>query len=217
MSRGGGAVKWRRIAGAFALLMLAFALLLAGTETMGTAPVAAQDDVYIPPGGDYDLDDDGLIEIRTLEQLNAIRWNLSGNGFIVDQRLTSSPSYQNRLKFRAAFPGAIVENYDDDAGRYIVTPFGCPRGVPGVAVDGWCDGFELVNDLDFDRNGDGKITEADGPFPGEQRRGLGSYRSHNSRVRRPFRRQWLHHLQYDDQRPEPLQRKPVGGSVRPHN
>ena len=29
---------------------------------------------------DYDLDDDGLIEIRTLAQLNAVRWDLDGDG-----------------------------------------------------------------------------------------------------------------------------------------
>ncbi|MDE2687059.1 MAG: hypothetical protein OXI16_06105 [Chloroflexota bacterium] len=29
---------------------------------------------------DYDADDDGLIEIEWLEQLDAVRWDLDGNG-----------------------------------------------------------------------------------------------------------------------------------------
>ena len=47
-----------------------------------------------PIGGDYDADDDGLIEIRTLGQLDAIRYDLGGTG------VTPVPQY------RAAFPGA---------------------------------------------------------------------------------------------------------------
>ncbi len=30
--------------------------------------------------GDYDLDNDGLIDVSSLDQLNAIRWDLDGNG-----------------------------------------------------------------------------------------------------------------------------------------
>ena len=30
--------------------------------------------------GDYDTDDDGLIEISTLEQLDAVRYDLDGDG-----------------------------------------------------------------------------------------------------------------------------------------
>ena len=67
-------MKLPRFAAALTLALLAFALLLAGAGagagTMGTmttglapAPAAAQgNDPYVPPGGDYDLDDDGLIE-----------------------------------------------------------------------------------------------------------------------------------------------------------
>ena len=48
-----------------------------------------------PIGGDYDADDDGLIEIRNLDQLNAVRHDLDGNGNV------PLPEYG------AAFPGAV--------------------------------------------------------------------------------------------------------------
>lgn len=31
-------------------------------------------------GVDYDADDDGLIEIKWLEQLDVVRWDLNGDG-----------------------------------------------------------------------------------------------------------------------------------------
>ena len=49
-----------------------------------------------PRGGDYDADDDGLIEIRSLAQLNAIRLDLDGDGD------TPLPEYS------AVFPGAMA-------------------------------------------------------------------------------------------------------------
>ena len=42
-------------------------------------------DVQVDPG-DFDLDDDGLIEISNLEQLNALRWDLDGDGASSDSR-----------------------------------------------------------------------------------------------------------------------------------
>ncbi len=74
--------------------------------------------------GDYDADDDGLIEIRALEQLNAVRWDLDGDGEVDDQA--------NRDAYAAAFPNAL-------------TGMGCP--------DSGCDGYELARDLDFDDAG----------------------------------------------------------------
>ena len=68
---------------------------------------------------DYDLDDDGLIEIEWLEQLNAIRWDLDGNGVVDDN--------SNAEAYSAAFP-------DTAEGM------GC--------VDG-CRGYELARDMDF--------------------------------------------------------------------
>ena len=52
-------------------------------------------------GIDYDTDDDGLIEIATLAQLNAVRWDLNGNGW--PDRSSNASVYLN------AFPGAEAE------------------------------------------------------------------------------------------------------------
>ena len=62
-----------------------------GTVTMGAAPQQAS--------GDYDADDDGLIEISNLVQLNAIRHDLDGDG---------SPTSANPDAYAAAFPGAVA-------------------------------------------------------------------------------------------------------------
>ena len=68
---------------------------------------------------DYDADDDGLIEIEWLEQLNAIRWDLDGDGFVDDGN--------NAEAYAGAFPDAAEG-------------MGCTDG---------CQGFELTRDLDF--------------------------------------------------------------------
>ena len=68
---------------------------------------------------DYDADDDGLIEFAWLEQLNAIRWDLDGDG-VVDNG-------SNAETYSAAFPDAAEG-------------MGCADG---------CHGYELTRDLDF--------------------------------------------------------------------
>ena len=75
----------------------------------------------VPPvsNGDYDADNDGLIEIRNLVQLNAIRWDLDGNGVAEDNV---------RAAYAASFPDAAAG-------------MGCPSGA--------CTGYELVTDLDY--------------------------------------------------------------------
>ncbi len=80
---------------------------------------------------DYDVDDDGLIEVSNLAQLNAIRWNLNGDGEV--------DSAANRARYTAAFPKSI-------------TGKGCPTDA--------CRGYELTANLDFDTNGDGKTNVA---------------------------------------------------------
>ena len=69
---------------------------------------------------DYDIDDDGLIEIGTLEQLSAVRHDLDGNS------VEDSP--EGVRPYFAAFPDAARD-------------MGCGTG---------CRGFELTRDLDFD-------------------------------------------------------------------
>ena len=71
--------------------------------------------------GDYDVDDDRLIEISNLEQLDAVRYDLDGDG-IPDQS-------SDQADYLRAFPSPVAR-------------LGCP--------DGGCDGYELTRDLDFD-------------------------------------------------------------------
>ncbi len=82
---------------------------------------------------DYDADDDGLIEISNLAQLNAIRWDLDGDGQ-PDQEAFADAYHQ-------AFPSAIDN-------------MGIPNNAPAQ-------GYELTSDLDFDTNHNGHAEEAD--------------------------------------------------------
>ena len=72
---------------------------------------------------DYDTDGDGLIEIATLEQLDAVRLDLDGDG--VEDALAAQDRYFE------AFPDAVRD-------------MGCKTG---------CTGYELTRDLDFDEAG----------------------------------------------------------------
>ena len=85
---------------------------------------------------DYDDDGDGLIDVTTLAQLNAIRYDLDGDGRV------DNPDYENA--YAEAFPdiGPIPREYS----------MGCDRP---------CTGYELLENLDFDKNGDGSITATD--------------------------------------------------------
>ena len=86
--------------------------------------------VTTSPGKDYDADDDGLIEITNLAQLNAVRWDLDGNGSVASGDQTS---------YDTAFP-------TPEAGM------GCNEDetLPANQV---CEGYELgSNSLDFDTN-----------------------------------------------------------------
>ena len=80
----------------------------------------------------YDSDDDGLIEVANLEQLDAIRWDLDGDGL--------PDSSSGMAGFATAFPGAL-------------DGMGCP--------DSGCSGYELISDLDFDTNGNGRADAGD--------------------------------------------------------
>ena len=87
----------------------------------------------------YDSDGDGLIEISSLAQLNALRWDLDGDGAADD--LTNANAYA------AAFPGAVPG-------------MGCPITADD-ADDNDCTGYELAADLDFDTDGDGDVDGDD--------------------------------------------------------
>ena len=104
----------------------------------------AQDDEM--RGTDYDADDDGLIEIATLERLDAVRWDLDGDG----SPLSSTSTYLG------AFAGSVLAE-----------DMGCLDG-PDPDQKGDCAGYELMADLDFDTDGDGGTwTETGGTVAGD--------------------------------------------------
>ena len=87
----------------------------------------------------YDTDRDGLIEITTLAQLDAIRHDLDSDG---------SPATRSGRAYRAAFPLAFAE------------------GDARLRCHGWCTGYELHGDLDFDTNGSGGPDAGDAYWHG---------------------------------------------------
>ena len=107
-----------------------------GTETTPTATAA-------PTTIDYDPDGDGLADIATLDQLNAIRWDLNGDGAV-----DAGVSAADAAKFSAAWQNAAAS-------------LGCPDTDDADANPGPCKGYELANSLDFDANDDGEVTSAD--------------------------------------------------------
>ena len=104
-------------------------------EKCARAPGAWSSIVTATPS-DYDADDDGLIEVRTLAQLNAIRYDLDGDGVVTDDPSTSGTD--EFTEYTNAF-------------HYPALAQGCP-------ADG-CNGYELMADLDFDENGDGNRND----------------------------------------------------------
>ena len=82
----------------------------------------------------YDTDGDGLIEITTLAQLDAVRHDRNGDGV---------PTAAGASTYRAAFPDAFPEA--DSQLRCVLE----------------CDGYELMADLDFDTDDDGDVDSDD--------------------------------------------------------
>ena len=121
--------------------------------------------------GDYDTDDDGLIEIWTPDRLNAVRWDLDGDAV---QDATSAADWAKR---GAAFPNALPS-------------LGCPDTAADADSDpGPCTGYELARDLDFtDANGDGEAG-VDRVY-----RVLDADRERDERLQRNVRRQQQDHL-----------------------
>ena len=91
---------------------------------------------------DYDTDNDNLIDVTTLAQLNAIRYDLNGDGAI-----DASASTADTTAYNAAFSGRSTSSS---------TRMGCPSGN--------CTGYELMGNLDFDENNDDQITSADATY-----------------------------------------------------
>ncbi len=107
--------------------------LLTATATLTGELVAVEEQPACTPavGGDYDRDDDGLIEVCDLAQLNAIRFDSNGD---------ANPDRGTAYEYTSAFPGII-------------------SGGPGCPIR--CNGYELVTDLDFDTNSNGQPDSGD--------------------------------------------------------
>ena len=82
----------------------------------------------------YDTDGDGLIEVTTLAQLDAVRHDRDGDGV---------PTAAGASTYRAAFPDAFVE---------VGSQLRCVLE---------CRGYELMADLDFDTDDDGDVDAGD--------------------------------------------------------
>ena len=98
----------------------------------GGSNTSATQRFTVKVGNDYDSDGDGLIEIRSLAQLDAVHYDLNGNG--------------------------IPDNSDDSAAYTAIFPSALDR--MGCGFEG-CSGYELEADLDFDTNGSGDADAGD--------------------------------------------------------
>ncbi len=116
-------------------LLILFLIVVLAAAALMPALVGAQ-----TPTVDYDTDDDGLIEISNLAQLNAVRWDLNGDGAVSDDSATAD--VDEATEYAAAFPTPA-------------TGMGCPSDSRG------CEGYELEVDLDFDTNGSGDADSGD--------------------------------------------------------
>ena len=97
----------------------------------GGSNMSASQRFVVTVGNDYDADGDGLIGISNLAQFDAIRHDLNGNGIVADD---------DAAAYTEAFPDAFDR-------------LGC--GIEG------CSGYELLADLDFDTNGNGRADAGD--------------------------------------------------------
>ena len=106
-------------------------VLVRATDPGGLSTVTAFEVTVSYGNRDYDADDDGLVEVATLAQLDAMRYDLDGDGLVADE--LDSAAY-----YTAFFAGALG--------------MGCPAA---------CSGYELTADLDFDTNGSGGADAGD--------------------------------------------------------
>ena len=123
-----------------AILSLALLALTLAALFMNGHPFPAASAQTTTPSVDYDSNDDGLIEISNLAQLNAVRWDLNGDGTV--------DVAANRARYTAAFPNAAAG-------------MGCPDGSDTDTLPDPCLGYELKADLTFDTNNDNSVTVAD--------------------------------------------------------
>ena len=115
------------------------------TATATATPTATS---TVPPANaDYDVDNDGLIEIRTLAQLNAVRYDLDGDGKQDAVSAADWTTYTTAFLNAASDMGCKLTDHDSNA------------ATPQQAT---CSGYELMpKNLDFDTNNDGEVNSSD--------------------------------------------------------
>ena len=124
-------------------LLIALAVLLpnaaaeAQTSPASTATATA---TTAPTTTDYDTDNDGLIDIKTLAQLNAVRYDLNGDGDSTHADYIAA--FPNRDTTATGRMGCPLTDHDDDT---------------TTAQQATCKGYELMANLDFDADGDGTV------------------------------------------------------------
>ena len=111
--------------------MLALSVLIALATLLSLSATASAQ----TPTVDYDSDNDGYIDVANHAQLNAIRYDLDGNG---------DPTSAGATAYGTAFPNRVTTS----SGR-----MGCPSGT--------CTGYELTASLDFDSDSDGDVDAND--------------------------------------------------------
>ena len=116
------------------------------TATATATPTPTATPTVPPANADYDADNDGLIEIRTLPQLNAIRYDLNGNGKQDSVSATDWATYTTAFLNAASDMGCRPTDHDSDS-----TTDPQPT----------CEGYELMMDLNFDTDGDGDVDDTD--------------------------------------------------------
>ena len=118
------------------------------TDAGGSGGTATQSFRVTVQNVDYDADDDGLIEIVSLAQLDAVRHDLDGDGAPAGSAATPGASAAGSREALATGAAVHAAAFPDAA-----EGMGCPAAA--------CLGYELAGDLDFDTDGSGAADAGD--------------------------------------------------------
>ena len=122
--------------------VVALAAMLAPGGLTGAGIVSAQGLV------DYDTDDDGLIEIRYLEQLDAMRWHWDE---CYEDCVVSEYEVEEVEKDAQGRDVQVTYTVEVVVNRQQAAAF--PNAMEFMGCPGDCEGYELARSLDFDSRG----------------------------------------------------------------
>ena len=144
------------------------------TLTLTPTPIPAPQPTPIGTGDyDYDADQDGLIEVASLAQLAAIRADLNGDGEPTAPQTrvpmptptpVASPSSTPTATLAPTLSPTFTRTPSPARPHAAALAYAAafPDAMPGMGCpDAGCTGYELVADLDFDTNGNGKADAGD--------------------------------------------------------